>query len=503
MYNVMIVDDEDKIRRGIRTIVPWPELGFTVQDDAASAMEALKRMEAEGPPDVVLTDIRMPLMDGIALLEQIKQRYEGVEVMILSGYDYFEYAQKALELGAFDYILKPTKLPELTAKFRRLKETLDRRNRDKRLIERGASEERERTVRRLLFGPEEAATDAVEAFSGSDPFVLVIQLQGFPDDNTIAEAKRLLAGELDRRGMLPPVIDDSRRLAVVGADEQATRLAGELLHVLQQAGLRAAIGIGGPAAGPGGVRDACREAAAAASRSFFRGFGAVIPYDPRFADNERPAYPQEAEKRLAEAIDRGDRTAVSRAIGELFATAFDNERLEPEQVRAICLELVLLLSRHFKSLSERIVELFDEDRLLHARLAEFETLAQLKDGLLASFMLVIDCVLDSRDNSHSRIVKAIRKIVAERYREPLSLQTIAHSLFMNPDYVSRLFRKETGLGFVDYLNEYRIERAKELLNDITVKSYEVGYWVGYQNPNYFSKIFKKVTGKSVTDYREG
>jgi two-component system response regulator YesN len=116
-------------------------------------------------------------------------------------------------------------------------------------------------------------------------------------------------------------------------------------------------------------------------------------------------------------------------------------------------------------------------------------------------LLLSDCLMDSREDSNSRIVKHIQKMVAEKYYEPITLHSIAESMYMNPDYLSRLFKKEIGTSFSDYLTLYRIDAAKGMLSDVSSKSYEVGYAVGYQNPSHFAKMFKKVTGYSVSQFR--
>jgi len=124
-YKLLIVDDEKTILEGLKTVVDWNELGYEIIGEAGNGVEALSFIRNNGCPDVVLADIRMPLMDGLELMKCAREEGYNFHFIILSGYDHFEYVQKAIELGADNYILKPTKLDELINKFKALKDKMD------------------------------------------------------------------------------------------------------------------------------------------------------------------------------------------------------------------------------------------------------------------------------------------------------------------------------------------------------------------------------------------
>lgn len=124
LYRILLVDDEEEVRKGIIRKMEWERLGFEMAGDAENGEEALEKVE-QLQPDVVLTDIRMPYMDGLTLAKRIRQKYPSIRILIFSGYDDFEYAQQAIKLNVTEYILKPVNMEELSEILARVKENLD------------------------------------------------------------------------------------------------------------------------------------------------------------------------------------------------------------------------------------------------------------------------------------------------------------------------------------------------------------------------------------------
>ena len=133
LYRIILVDDEEEVRKSIIRKIDWTSVGFTVVGDAENGEEALEKIEGL-EPDVVLTDIRMPYMDGLTLAERIRQKYPSMKIVISSGYDDFEYAKRAIKLNVTEYILKPVNVEELTAILKRIKTNLDEEIEQKRNV---------------------------------------------------------------------------------------------------------------------------------------------------------------------------------------------------------------------------------------------------------------------------------------------------------------------------------------------------------------------------------
>ena len=124
LYKIMLVDDEEEVRKSIIRKIPWEDTGFEVIGDAENGKDALEKIEMN-EPDVVLTDIRMPYMDGLAMAERIRQTHPSIKIVIFSGFDEFEYAKKAIKLNVIEYILKPVNVEELTVILKKIKKNLD------------------------------------------------------------------------------------------------------------------------------------------------------------------------------------------------------------------------------------------------------------------------------------------------------------------------------------------------------------------------------------------
>lgn len=527
MYTLLIVDDEKKIRTGLTQIVAWEEIGFRVAGSVENGAEALAFIEREGCPDVIMTDIRMPVVDGIGLIEQVKERGYDAAFLILSGFEYFQYAKRAIELGVFDYILKPTKLPELRGKFVKLREKLDETARTRGMLDRSAQLIRETALQDVVYrnyrdaGQLAALLREIGADGARLLLAAVVKIRLPREDLPASDLLRLCAetdagplrrlGFVDRLGHLVFVFwpaggaggaEAETEEAEAGFRADAEAALRAILDKLKRAGRQAAAGIGAASRDPDRLGDSYKQALAALQGVFFRGYGTLLAYAEPDAAGGKAEYPHELEKRLIGAIEAGDKREARKLTELLFAGPLGAERLQPAQVYDMCTEMVIVISRQCNAAHRDRLDIFDEARVGYLKLTELETLEQLKLWFRERIELMADFVLDSRDSNNSRIVVHIRKLIERKYHEQLTLHDIADSLFMNPDYLSRLFKKVTGYSFIDYLTHFRIEQAKLFLRDVSCKNYEVGFRVGYQNPSYFAKTFKKVTGRSVSEYRE-
>lgn len=518
-YKVLIVDDEETIREGLKMIVDWNGLGFEITGEAANGIEALDFISSKGCPDVVLADIRMPAMDGLELIKAVNESGYNVHFIILSGYDYFEYAKRAIELGAFDYILKPTKLDELNSKFLRLKEKLDEDQKKNVIISKGMESIREDYVKNLLYNrysqKEEPMReiDHIGLLSRGEIFkVLVLHLifKGYSGDSSVVE--RNVWGFACQLPDCVPVADDSGNLVFIfigckkddsEAVERYVELsAGNLIDYVRRLNCHTRIGTGNIVEDFMEIHTSYTQAVSALEKSFFTGRDNIVKFSQCEDTKQiKMEYPAEYEVQLIHAIERADKTAASDIIDCMFNDILILQSVQPAYLFRICVEMIIAISRNYKNISGSIESAFDESRVIYNKFSGFETVGELKDWLKERICFVIDMIMDIKENTNNRIVNHIRKIISREYQKQINLVTIANELYMNPDYLSRLFKKETGQSFIDYLTSYRVEKAKLLLKDVTVKSYEVAFMVGYNESCYFSKVFKSFTGKSVTEYR--
>ncbi|MCM3699955.1 response regulator [Paenibacillus macerans] len=513
---ILVVDDEARHRRGmfhlLRSIRPDYEVA--VAKNGLEALEAIRLQET----DIVLTDIRMPGMDGLAFLENLSDIAKRPKVIILSAYNLFEYAQTALRHGANDYLLKPVDTDKVEEVLLRLEAQMALETR------KDTETEKEQILMDWLKGtlePEIFRNSDAEVAEMADQSGLVAVTEYLPEDHVPSrEDEKRLCDDLQdawsafglARSFIVKEAGEERIIAVtiircggtetIHAQKSEARLALEKLsHHFRYAGGRLEHAAGhfckrllneGPSS--------YRASLAALRFAFYdkwngivipeeRATGAVSPFE---LDHERlyaALCGQQAKHALVLC-----RSAFDRLAGEGWT--------EPAVVKdSAALTLMLLKSR--------CRELLDRDtsgRLSEAATKEIpacETYYALL-SILEARLLEVHRVLQGKKRGRGEYVaEACIRIIRSRYMEDLTLENVAEQFYFNPSYFSTMFKSHTGRTFSEYLTDTRITRAKELLSDpaCTLKIYDVAEQSGYRDTKYFSRIFKRTVGVSPEAYR--
>lgn len=405
MYRLLIVDDEEDIRRGIARGIPWSQLGFEVAGQAGNGEEAVGLLES-ARPDVVLSDIRMPKMDGIELMQYLSANYPEIKIIILSGYNDVEYLNMAIKNRVTEYLLKPTDIDEFCQLFQNLKTRLDEEHQQKQEIEQ---------LKAAVEQGRELSYDRV----------LINLLEGFTGGSTEQEWKR----EMEAGGMN----FNHCVLAVLDTDpSEGTSKEGH--YQLKKQIIRY-----------------CN------SRQ--------LPWNKRFFLNR--------DHKAVGIITLGEKDSLSdlqAAIGEMQMEIGDIYNLALlAGISPICQE---------------------EQQLPGLYKQTVKTVTTKAPDLMVN-----------RKKS-SILVTAIKDYINEHFcSNSISLEEVADQFRKNPAYISKVFKKETGFNFSDYIVQKRMEKSKELLKDMTLKIYEIAEMTGYADASNFIKVFKKHCGMSPNEYR--
>lgn len=525
MYKVMIVDDEWLVREGLRRTIPWERLHCQVVADADNGEDALKLLKSV-KPDIVLSDIRMPGMDGLELVQRINDNRLGIETIFLTGFDDFAYARQAVKLGAVDILLKPSNPAELQRAFQEATEKLNKRQRQVRYHK--DLEQRLQSVRplvleqmlgRLLLG--EADTHDMnmmyEKLEGNlEPFeqyrIVALQRRGSataerrPWDNFSLEQSACCA--LLKPDLLPVQARPERGLLAVllrdDGDRQWERIFPQLVRTAGENGER--LGVSRVHGGILSASQAYAEAYAALLHHDMPGMEAVLQYSQLAAAAE--GGPEWSEEALVETIKWGARDNLRDIIQAGYRLAL--LQLGPDGVqrhRAI----TQLAFGVYNALTRRFPEI--------AGLPEMEQfLAQLnakirlvgeegaKDGGGALCWLEELAADAQRRYARSKRSKGELDEVLEQlklsYAEELLMSQFAADLHMSDSKFSKLFKKRTGKSFVEYVTDLRMAKAKDLLLDPQMRVSDVATLVGYTDQRYFSQQFKRTTGKTPQSFRE-
>lgn len=501
MYKVMVVDDEPIIRYGIRACLDWQALGLAMIGEYANGEEAYRAMEQE-QPDILITDIKMPLMDGIALTGKAMKLIPHLKVVFVSSYNDFDYVREGIRLGAVDYILKPTLEPaQLENLMKRCMALLDRErevNRHLVLAERQTQEEKrkiwEREAKRVLLGEPEAAgsgrlPDWMEA-----PFVsaciLLDDRHRFDEDNGFMHKTIVLEDIRDGLYATFPrslaLITDQNELFLLMPQSRDTEQQLEAFkeQMGERSGVSLTMGIF-LHAGDVPLAERFQRARRAGERRFFAGTGQLHVYDGK---EQEPAgqVPPLPSLRLTDGDD------VRRLLDRRLAL-WRSGRYGEEAIKADACRMLTKLAR---GRMNEWFQLYGMERLNRSETVDQlqATLAQLAAECLEKPALLTD------PGSSTLVDKAIRYIHAH-YTEELTLQEVADQVHISRNYFSLLFKKQTGRNFIDYLIHLRIQHARRLLGESDLRVYEVAEQSGFGDVKYFSKLFRRMTGSTPQDYR--
>lgn len=528
-YTFVVADDEPEIREGFRDRVPWAELGFRFAGACADGREALELAEREAP-DVLMTDINMPFLDGLSLCERVAEVSPSTKVLILTGYDDFDYARKALKLQVVDFILKPVTPAEFRAVLGSLKARLDAERRAVGDLERLRSqlEEslpllRERFLNRLAAGGPDGGDAAERAarlgvpFDPAADYGCAIALdfdrrsRGEQDDLAVLAVRR--AAE----EAFPACV---RRASFQGPDEKVAVLCwgsdGPLLYReclkaalaarsrLAKAGFAgAAAGVGEAARGLEGTASAYREAARALAAGRLRGGGRVVAYRELVGDASRAEEaPSIRGRAIAAALKAASEAEARKAVDDLA----DSFRTcpSPAACRLAAGMALAFVVRTLEELEVPAADVFSGDADPFSEAAALADPEAVREWFGAVCGRVLLCLASRQENFARSKAREALDFIEARYADPeISLTVLCKELGISASYFSAVFKKYRERTFVEELTETRMRRAMELLRTTNAKTAEIASAVGYRDPHYFSLCFRKFSGATPSGYREG
>ncbi len=525
-YTVLLVDDEEEVIQIIMKKLDWEELGFSVVGYACNGVKALEMVE-EYQPDVVMTDIKMPYMNGMELSHHIKMEYPTTKILIFTGFDEFEYAREAIHLEVEEYVLKPVNSMELTNVFRQLKMKLDQEISEKRNMEILKKYYMESLpllqanfYSMLMEGrvrEEEISgylSDCQLSFDGPFFCCLVVHTSSsqMPEDMNIlllsTSVQKQAEEHLGERWKAKafPYFENTVLIAQLKSESEITELTDDCdrfckyaLHII---GAVVTVGIGQVC---GNIHDLSQSYSSARNAVSYR-----VIYGASRAINVKESVPQEVSKpdlakdaqlsNLFKMIRLGSAEDVTSAVKQyLNHESFTEKSLQMYHVDLM--ELISALYR-FAANHEVTAEAFPENmNVLYARLLDMDA-DILQKWLTDISLLFREELLDARNRSTKSFVSRAKEYVHNNYTdEGLSLDRICKVLGVSNSYFSTVFKKKTGKSFIGYLTDYRMDQASRLLIETNNKSYIIAKQVGYADSNYFSYVFKRRFGVSPSRYR--
>lgn len=514
MIKVLIVEDEAGIRNALLSDYDWAALDCSVSC-AASGIEAIE-MCIQSAPDIVITDIVIPGIDGITLFKYLKFKRTDALFIIMTGHRDFEYARNSLNLGAFAFLLKPIQREEFLDVVTRAIDALQKRGGVN-----GALSQ-EQTIVNLLSGfpvnLELADEQLRQALQYSRFFVALADFDSverrnaedlknlwFFCRNTLA-ADRALVARMDpcRLAILLPF-----------AKEQPAETVRAYLQTLQRSITRAykftvSFGVSRQTADARSLGDACTEAAKMLSLRFFSGANSIhcfgetaIPGTPADKETQLDAYQMILlAESIADTVLEGSPDQIFQSVNSLTEKLASMCGNDETLFRSALLSVVILCLKSVFKENRRQLALILKKYGCFRQIVSGGALSDIQDTLASLIVDLGEYSAVKGSVNRKAILQRVTRYIEEHYAEEISLSTVAQAVFLSPSYLSTLISGETGKSFVDTLNGYRVQKAIELMRDPALKNMTIAARVGFREAPYFSYIFKKHTGLSPTEYRQ-
>lgn len=523
---ILIVDDEILVRVALKTLIPWEQHGFGIIGEAANGVEALELLNREAC-HIILSDIRMPEMNGLDLMNHVRVKWPEIRFIILSNHNDFEYVQKALRLGAADYTLKLAYTPEeLLDKCKRLQKSL-------------YSEQQERSEKDKL----DYRIKALERKSAELTLL----------DLLVKQRSRLEVDHLQRDGLLPPFVLAGCRVVVAGVDHyrqvlEEDRFESEqlllytvsnifaeilkkydqcqlvdmhnrklvilsgsyseaMLEELRAAGatfakVNVSFGVSGGSCSPYQLNEGYRQAEQAMARRFFYEDRPVL-YPLPEAEAVQPVVSILDSGYWNRLLETAEEAALEEALLGWMNRLQEEEALGAAWVREQWLQWLHLICQQMgQPGSMRYVMPEHQGRYPFDVIRNAETLGEIGDWFLGWLPEALALMGQNSQPVYRDEVKQMIRIMEEEYAGSLKVADLARRTGFAENYLSVMFKKETGVKIVDYLTQIRMQKARELLRNPTYKIYEIAEMVGYADSNHFSKYFKKIEGLFPLEYRK-
>ncbi len=535
MLKVTIIDDEALVRVGLKSMLNWKELGFEILDEATNGQNGLDLI-IKNSPDIVITDIKMPVMDGLEMMQSVFKTGCKPKFIILSSYDEFQLVKQAMKLGAEDYLIKLDLEPEILA------DTLSV-VREKILTEKGNSGEAERFeknlrenilmlregfFKRMINRPIQNQQEIKQQldYLGIDlnplhlacALIRMNNLAGLDKYNT--EEFGLLENSF--LNTIHEIVNDVFKgytftwnqgefIVILSADtnvaakiyrEKAMNIGERLIQVLKQYfNISVSVGISNPHQGYHQLAQAYFECCQAVQHCLYLGLQPVLFYAevPEIIGEQERVDITELREILPKAIELHDLEAIQ-SVFKGMSLVLNEQRISRAQALDVCFQMAYLIGGVPDFKDAALKEIIGYQNSLYENILTLNTLPEIIHWLDRIEQGLYQQLSKNEEQKNSRLIAKAKKYIMEHFPAEISLNEVAGALSLSPGYFSTIFKQYTGICFTDYVTEIKIDKAKKLLRETDSKIYEISDLLGFQNAYYFSKVFKKVTGMTPSEF---
>lgn len=515
----MIVEDETYVLDGLKQEINWASMNIEVAFAYSDSLQALHMLEKQ-KIDILFTDIEMANMSGLELIKKALILQPELEIVIISGHGSFEYAQRAIELGVFEYLLKPVTVNKIRNVFIKLTKKLGTRWKEEiRSIEQSESILKQNVVYDILYGIQNEQTEReIRAQEKFDCFqIAVIKI----DENTMKETddpkhalknawKVFRQKKEESLNYVTFMLENKEIFVLFSLYMDETRgcveefLVNKKKEIINELEYTVSIGVSKYYKKLENSFYNLEDARKALEWRFYVGYNQIIYFDKiRISSENDLTFLNQKRLTFLKELENRNYKKVIAELDCLEATLQQSVQLDVEQVRRFGIEFCSMLRYIYErdsSLNDRKCKMHSE---IIAKLNETGTLKEMFESMKSIYNEIIFEEGENGQSRHKAVEQTLRYI-KENVNANISLAKTAQKVGLSPNYLGKIFKEEMKIGFNDYLLQYRMEMAKKLLNSGKYKIYEISSMVGYKNPNYFSKVFTEyMKGICPSDYLKG
>ncbi len=535
MFKVFLVEDEIVVREGIRKNIPWEAYGYFYAGDAPDgelALPLIRRIQ----PDLLITDIKMPFMDGLSLIELVRKELPMTKIIIISGYDDFSYAQQAIRMGVEQYLLKPIVKGKMVEILSALHQKMKAEQQQREYLDRFQREvnEYETFARRRFF--EQIVTGSLSVLEISETAktldidmnalyynIVLFSLSSAGYDasapetysDTVAVTLDMIREFISGHPHMILFIWNVTTYAVLvkGFQDDIASRTDECVKSIESCCNAAGgdvswhIACGSPVSRLGAIPECFSKASRILSYRYIcpeehiltESIGRDFQSNNRHgADTEKKSADQ---KSIRSFLSNGAREEIDGFIDQLLLSAEGETASQALFCRYLTMMLYFAAVEYLDSIGCRADSFWSLELRPNDSVSSPDEVRQYARRVLGQAIELRD--RENRKQQHDLLKQAISFIDVHFRDESISLDRVAKEVNISPNYFSTVFSQEVGATFIEYLTSKRIEEAKQMLRQTTRRSSEIAYAVGYKDPHYFSFVFKKVNGCTPSEYRRG
>jgi len=509
IYSVIIVDDEKAVCEGLGVLIPWEAYGFEINGYAFDGKEAFEKIKS-GQFDLIITDIKMPRLDGLELLRLIRERGHNEKVIVISSYNEFEYAKQAIKFGVKDYILKPVDEEILVSLVKSIHKEISEETASSQIINQSRQVLKSKLLLNLLEkGLDKDTFNRIERLnieiSGKFLYVCLIHTYVYIEQNMKDQLVELIDGIIKRYCCGYTFEANENRICILFSfslsnikykNEIESEVFNELnLHFPG----RVILALGGRARSISEVKYSYIQACKTLKWALFNEKYCIQSYEQINWENDIKNTPLVKEfENLKNALRISNVETIEEQAGKFFLNIqFAN--LSVELVYSIYLNLTYTLKKMIDEIGE------SSERILGNYLIknmDKMTIKELQHSFTEACIDTIDFVKITRKQSGNRVINNVLEYMGTNYFKKLTLKDLSDKFHINHVYLGKLFYEVTGKRFSEYRNSIRVKQACRFLDTTDLTVYEVSERVGFKDINYFHRIFKENMGISPGKYRK-